>query len=88
MVRNYFLDLYTEDVSNTAWGADAMFGSLSHSDMCLLNRSVTSKEIEGALMQMGAWKCPGPDGLPPSFFPKALGDCGSNGCAVCHTGFP
>lgn len=70
MIRKYFMDLYTvkERREGTNWSIT--FPTLSHGDKNLLNREISEKEIESAVFQMGAFKAPGPDGLPPGFYQR------------------
>lgn len=69
-VRDYFVTLYADGPTQCYWDFRFNFPAISHGDSRYLNRPVSATEIESAVFQMGSFKAPGPDGLPPGFFQK------------------
>nr|XP_025692428.1 uncharacterized protein LOC112794656 [Arachis hypogaea] len=64
----HFLTLYTDDGNCEKLNAPGLFPTLSYEEQNQLGRMVTIEEIQSAMFSMGAWKAPGPDGLPPIFY--------------------
>ncbi|RYQ97763.1 hypothetical protein Ahy_B08g093845 [Arachis hypogaea] len=64
----HFLTLYTDDGNCEKLNAPGLFPTLSYEEQNQLGRMVTVEEIQSSMFSMGAWKAPGPDGLPPMFY--------------------
>lgn len=54
-------EIIDEDITIRAFNA---------TDQAWLNRPISEQEIDTAIFQMGAYKAPGPDGIPPIFYQK------------------
>lgn len=68
MARDFYLQLYSKEDCRPCLPTDWSFPELDSRDVLALNCEVSATEIEAAVFQMGRYKAPGPDGLPPSFF--------------------
>ncbi|XP_025632512.1 uncharacterized protein [Arachis hypogaea] len=65
---NHFLSLYADDQPYEKLVASGLFPTWTSEEVGRLDRMVAVKEVSAAIFSMGAWKAPGPDGLPPMFY--------------------
>ncbi|XP_072056377.1 uncharacterized protein [Arachis hypogaea] len=65
---NHFLSLYADDQPYEKLVASGLFPTLTSEEVGRLDRMVAVEEVFAAIFSMGAWKAPGPDGLPPMFY--------------------
>lgn len=76
MVRQFYIDLYTREVSISLDRGTWEFSPLSHSDISWINRSVIEGEVKRAVFEMKGGKASGPNGYPSKLFSEASGSCG------------
>lgn len=69
VVRSHFRKVYSIDEASVYEG-EINLPKLNHEDKRFLNKPVLAYEVESAIFQMGAYKAPGPDGLPPVFYQR------------------
>lgn len=72
MEKEFFLELYAIGGVMPCMTEQYSFLSFKHSDKQLLNRPVSATEVLYAVKNMGAFKAPGLDRLPPIFYQKKL----------------
>lgn len=70
MVRRYYIELYSNGPQEMLTDVRLDFPPLDHCSRRVLNQAVSPQEIETAVFQIGPFKAPGPDGLPPVFFQR------------------
>lgn len=81
MANNYYRHLFHEEGNVNDWFQTPI--TFPHVDLEVLLRlqdPVTAQEVRMAMFGMGAWKAPGPDGFPPSFYHKRWDLLGGNIC--------
>lgn len=85
VARNYFVDLFQEQISDTEPVIEAIEASISIEDNNNLSAPFVISEFKEALFSMKADKCLGPDGFNPGFFQKIWASCGEELFHQCST---
>lgn len=68
ILLHYFQDLFHSEGANTHHLNQLPIHQISASDYNILNSPFSRKEVKQAVWNLGAWKAPGPDGLPIGFY--------------------
>lgn len=87
LVRAFYVALYSEEEHSVYPALRPNFPSLSAGDIQSLNSPLSNLEIETALFQMGPFKAPGPDGLPPGFYQRHWQTVGPSICQFVQNAF-
>lgn len=85
---NFYSNLYTEEVEDRPdITTNSMFPILTQNENRKLCRDITSGEIDDAIRQMGPYKSPGMDGLPPVWFQNFWDLVAPNMYSLCKSVF-
>lgn len=68
-MTDFYKDLFHEDVVFGSWNNTTYtLGELIDENKLLLDSDVNEEEVKDAMLHMGSWKSPGPDGFSLGFY--------------------